>query len=154
MVLLVEQLTELKAKMKLFAAELQILARTDARILLIKVDAALRETQQVGIDVQSQIHCLQLSKQELLLKLGGMVPVSELHSSQAEARKLREDNKALNQLLQQSRVDIDDLQCSIQVSDSLTERNCKLTSHFISMQFYFSLQICCGAESVQTVDCN
>ncbi len=95
--------------------ESRILAHTDTRILLTKLDAVLRETQQVGIDMQSQIRGLHSGKQELLLRLGGMVPVSELNSSQAEASMLREDIKRLNQLLRGAHVEIDDLNCSIQV---------------------------------------
>jgi hypothetical protein len=108
--------------MKLSAMESRILAHTDTRILLTKLDAVLRETQQVGIDMQSQIQCLHLSKQELLLRLSEMVPVSELNSSQAElnssqaeAGMLREDIKRLNQLLRGAHVEIDDLQCSMKV---------------------------------------
>jgi hypothetical protein len=101
--------------MKLCAAELRIVAHTDSRILLTKLDAVLRETQQVGNDMQSQMQDLQSGIGELLLQLGGMVPVSELHSSQAEASTLREDIRELNQQLLGARVEMDDLKFSMQV---------------------------------------
>jgi hypothetical protein len=113
--LVVEQLAEFKSKMKLCAIESRILANTETRILLTKVDAVLREAQQVGIDMQSQIQGLHMGNQELLSQMSTMVPVSQLHTSQAEASKLREDVTGLNQQLQRALVEIDDLKCSMQV---------------------------------------
>ena len=104
--------------MKLCVTELRILANSDIRILLTKLEALLREEHQVGINMQSQqsqIQGLHLAKQELLSLLGSMVPYSELHSSQAEASKLRDEVKGLNQLLQRAHVEMDNLKCTMQV---------------------------------------
>jgi hypothetical protein len=107
-----------RAQVKLWLAQTKTSAQAEVKLLLHKVDAACNQISHFETRLaerNKQIQDLNLGKRDLLLKLGRMVPASELHASQAEASKLREDVKRLNQLLHASQGELDDLKINIQV---------------------------------------
>jgi hypothetical protein len=115
---LVEQLTDLRAKMKFWVTESRIVASTDTKILLAKVDALSRETDQIGLassTLQKQILGLNSGKRDLLSRMGLMVPVSELHAAKAESSKLLETIDGLKQALRESQGQVEDLNSKIKV---------------------------------------
>jgi hypothetical protein len=112
---LTEQLADFRARMRLCAAEARIGAQTDARILLTKVDAMLREAQSVGADLQAQVRGLHAGKQDLQSRLRLMAPAAELRASKADAGALREANESLGQQLRASRGEIEELRVMMQV---------------------------------------
>ena len=101
--------------MQLCAAEARIRARTEARILVAKVDAILREAQQVGADLQEQVRGLHAGRRDLLARLGLMAPAAELRASRAEAAALRAANEDLEQRLRAGRGEAEDLRAAMQV---------------------------------------
>ena len=119
--LLVEQITDLRAKMKLWATESRIVASTDTKILLAKVDALSKETDQIGAasaTLQQQIMGLNSGKRDLLSRMGLMVPVSELNAAKAESSKLRETIDELKQALRDAKGQAEDLNSKMQVRRS------------------------------------
>jgi chromosome segregation ATPase len=116
--LLVEQITDLRAKMKFWVTESRIVASTDTKILLAKVDALSKETDQIGaasVTLQKHIEGLSSGKRDLLSRMGLMVPVSELHAAKAESSKLRETIDGLKETLRETRGQVEDLNSKMQV---------------------------------------
>ena len=116
--LLVEQITDLRAKMKFWATESRIVASTDTKILLAKVDALSKETDQIGIassTLQKQILGLNSGKRDLLSRMGLMVPVSVLNAAKAESDKLREMIEELKNKLREAQGQVEDRNSKIQV---------------------------------------
>ncbi len=116
--ILAERISDLRAKVKLWGSQTKISTQAEVQVLLHKVDAASSQVSQLEqrlAERHVQIQDLNMGKRDLLLRLGRMVPVSELNESQAEASKLREDNKGMNQLLRAAQKEIDGLKSSIQV---------------------------------------
>jgi hypothetical protein len=101
--------------MRLCAAEARIGAQTEARILLTKVDAMLREAQSVGADLQAQVRGLHAGKQDLLSRLGRMAPAAELRAAKDDASALRAANESLDQQLRAARGEVGDLRAKLQV---------------------------------------
>ena len=108
----------MSARVKLWGAQTKVSVQAEVQVLMHKVDAASSQVSQLQTKLaerHAQIQALNMGKRDLLLRLGRMVPISELHASQAETGKLQEDMKGLNQLLQAARKEINDLKITIQV---------------------------------------
>ncbi len=117
-IILAERLSDLRAKFKLWGAQTKIIAQAEVQVLLQKVDAANNQVSRLETkfaETQEHIQALHVRRQDLLLPLGKMVPVSELIASQAEASKLHEDIRCLNQLLQIAQRETEDLKTSNKV---------------------------------------
>ena len=112
-----EQLHDLKAKTKVWAAQSKSSSQAEIKIILTKVDAAFTQIAHLErslADAQKQIKLLQASKLDLQAQMGLMVPVSELHAARAEAGRLREANDGLNQQLRAAQAEAEKLGSTIQ----------------------------------------
>lgn len=109
---------EIKAIQEDTAARAQDLIRLEEKLSKAQQQLSVSRQEEAELRVamggmveRRILESLQLQLQEV----GRMVPVSELHASQAEAGKLQEDIRWLNQRLQMAQSETEDLKTSIQV---------------------------------------